>query len=183
MNKIIKSYLLFISGIFLIQFYVTAWIIPFTIQNYGIFRNYVSELALTDTSMLFLISMLISGSGSILIGIFSPRRIQIAQIAWGISVIIAGIFPTDQSGSIDSISATVHGVAAISGFLFVLASSYFARNKIQYGNVLFGVLLISTIIFFISTDTIVGLTQKIMISMQILFQLFLAYSLRNQNDN
>jgi hypothetical protein len=197
-ESIMKYPFAYLSIIFTIIFLIIVVILLFLAPEIDPTRFGISFYALTSYRFMIGIALAIIGiSGILLVIPLWPSSLSLAGriglvllVVWGITSILAAIFPLDAPGAIQTLSGTIHNMAGLNFLLIapavLLIERLHSSQRITYW--LGWLVLVSAILLFIFNGPlgsigIGGLIQRLYWLMLALWLLFKAQRLLGRTRN
>ncbi|MBU7017759.1 MAG: DUF998 domain-containing protein [Theionarchaea archaeon] len=153
-NEKMAGALIFVAGVEFLLFLVIA---ESLYPDYSVSQNYISDLGVGSTALIFNASVFLLGlllvAGTYFIHrAFNFKLLTVLLILAGSGAMGVGLFPED--------AGFIHGIAALITFLFgglsAIASSKLVKSPLSYFSVLLGVISLVALILFM-TGTHLGL--------------------------
>jgi hypothetical protein len=128
-ESIMKHLLAYLSIIFTVIFLVVVVVLLFLAPDIDPMRSGISFYALTSYRFMIGMALAIIGISGILLAVaLWPTTLSVAGriglvllIVWGITSLLAGIFPLDAPGAIPSLSGSIHNMAGLNFLLIAPA--------------------------------------------------------------
>ena len=180
-----RSTMTAVIAMFLVSCFGFAVIgLHFLRTDYDPLQRFISEYAVGPYSIIIRLAFFCLSTGSfvLVVALYGsiPRSARsytalILLLSWSICVFVAGIFPTDLVGSVETSSGNIHDKASLIGFISIVLASFFLLRfrrderwkKYYRSSLLLSVMMMLVFLGFIASIitefTFIGLIQRIFI--------------------